>query len=173
MSVLPHATIVESTVWHTEEETRAWAARLADELLALPQAGHALLTLEGQLGAGKTTLVRHLLRALGIEGRIKSPSYGLVETYEAISRPGRLAIWHLDFYRLNDPDEWEHAGLRDVFAAPGLKLVEWPERAGSRLPPADLNLHISLRPVTDETALREVQVRAFSPTGRALAEALR
>ena len=175
MSVLSHATIVRSVIWHSEEETRACAARLAAALLTLPHAGNALIALGGDLGAGKTTLVRHLLRTLGVQGRIKSPTYGLVETYEVTTERGLLPIWHMDFYRLNDPSEWEHAGLRDVFATPGLKLVEWPERAGSRLPQADLMLHIRSQAGTDDptAALREVQIQTPSPTGRALAEALR
>jgi hypothetical protein len=85
---------------------------------------NAFIELHGDLGAGKTTLVRHLLRALGVQGRVKSPTYAVVEPHEV---PG-LAIWHFDFYRFTDPREWEDAGFRDVFASPGLKLAEWPRK---------------------------------------------
>ena len=100
----------------------------------------AFIALHGQLGAGKTTLVRHLLRALGVQGRIKSPSYAIVESYEL----PKGTIWHFDFYRFSDPREWEDAGFRDIFAGPGLKLAEWPENAARVLPVADWDVHIEL-----------------------------
>jgi tRNA threonylcarbamoyladenosine biosynthesis protein TsaE len=143
-------------VWHTEEDTRAFAARLA----ARPQLANAFIELRGELGAGKTTLVRHLLRALGVPGRIKSPTYAVVEPHEV---PG-LAIWHFDFYRFNDPREWEDAGFRDLFAATGLKLAEWPQQAAGLLPTADLVVQIELQP--DET--RAVTLLAQTPVGRDL-----
>ena len=96
-------------------------------LAAHPAIANAFIELHGELGAGKTTLVRHLLRALGVQGRIKSPTYAVVEPYEL---PTLSTIWHFDFYRFNDPREWEDAGFRDIFAGPGLKLAEWPEKAG-------------------------------------------
>ena len=117
----------------------------------------AAIELRGGLGAGKTTFARHLLRALGVAGRIKSPSYAIVETYEA---PG-LAAAHFDFYRFTDPREWEDAGLRELFAADGLKLVEWPEKAEAVLPPPDLQLLID--PAADGT--RRVTWQALTPRG--------
>jgi tRNA threonylcarbamoyladenosine biosynthesis protein TsaE len=99
-------------------------AAFAQRWPARPPLRNAFIELHGDLGAGKTTLVRHLLRALGVQGRIKSPTYAVVEPHEA---PG-LAIWHFDFYRFTDPREWEDAGFRDMFASPGLKLAEWPKR---------------------------------------------
>jgi tRNA threonylcarbamoyladenosine biosynthesis protein TsaE len=84
--------------------------------------------------------VRHLLRALGVQGRIKSPTYAVVEPYEL---PGQ-AIWHFDFYRFDDPREWEDAGFREVFAGPGLKIAEWPDKAAAVLPVPDLDLRIAL-----------------------------
>jgi tRNA threonylcarbamoyladenosine biosynthesis protein TsaE len=101
----------------------------------------ACIELHGPLGAGKTTFVRHLLRALGVAGRIKSPTYTVMEPYTTPVLPG-LAISHFDFYRFSDPREWADAGLRDVYAAPGLKLAEWPEKVAGMLPVADLRLHI-------------------------------
>jgi tRNA threonylcarbamoyladenosine biosynthesis protein TsaE len=119
--------------------------------------------LHGDLGAGKTTLVRHLLKALGVQGRIKSPTYAVVEPYELPA----LNIWHFDFYRFADPREWEDAGFRDLFASTGLKLAEWPEKAAAMLPMADVDLHIHT--LDDET--RQVTRTAHTPTGRALLQA--
>ncbi len=172
MSVLRHSTIVGSTVWRTEEDTCAFAGRLAQALLRLPRTARTLITLHGDLGAGKTTLVRHLMHALGVHGRIKSPSYGLVESYEAASDSGGLPIWHMDFYRFNDPAEWEHAGLRDIFASQGLKMVEWPERAAGRLPPADLCVHIQGPGISGDGATRQIRLEAHGPLGQALMDAL-
>ena len=146
-------------MWQNEDDTLAFARRLA----ASPAVRQAFIELHGDLGAGKTTLVRHLLRALGVTGRIKSPTYAVVEPHEA---PG-LAIWHFDFYRFNDPREWEEAGFRDVFASPGLKLAEWPEKAAGVLPTADLVVRIETR----EDERRTVTLQARTPTGRALLEA--
>ncbi len=128
--------------WRSEADTETLARALA----ASPALRNAFIALHGDLGAGKTTFVRHLLRALGIAGRIKSPTYAVVEPHEA---PDGLAIFHFDFYRFSDPREWEDAGFRDIFAGPGLKLAEWPDNAAGRLPPADLTLTIET--MTNET----------------------
>ena len=122
----------------------------------------AFVALDGDLGAGKTTLVRNLLQALGVEGRIKSPTYTIMETYALAHSP--LQVAHFDFYRFNDPMEWEDAGFRDVFAATGLKLVEWPEKALGLLPQPDLLVRIASQ---DDTS-REVTLKAFTPLGLAL-----
>ncbi|MBY0368426.1 MAG: tRNA (adenosine(37)-N6)-threonylcarbamoyltransferase complex ATPase subunit type 1 TsaE [Proteobacteria bacterium] len=143
-------TILETQlVWTDESAARASAEQLAAALLPTPD---ALIELHGPLGAGKTTFVRLLLRALGVLGRIKSPSYAVMESY---ALPGSAGIAsHFDFYRFDDPREWEDAGFRDVFAAPGLKLCEWPEKAAGQLPAPDLQLFIELMP--DDT--RRVRV---------------
>lgn len=155
-----HAPILATRTLHWPDEAACAAAAVA--LAARPEIGDALVTLHGTLGAGKTTFVRHLLRALGVDGRIKSPSYAVVEPHQA----GGLTISHCDFYRFDDPRELEDAGLRDLFAAPGLKLVEWPEKAGPWLPVPDLALHIGID-VSDPGA-RRVEVHAHSPRGLAL-----
>ncbi|WP_027016764.1 tRNA (adenosine(37)-N6)-threonylcarbamoyltransferase complex ATPase subunit type 1 TsaE [Comamonas composti] len=148
-------------LWHGEQDTE----RFAQQLAALPALANAYVTLHGDLGAGKTTLVRHLLRALGVQGRIKSPTYAVVEPHEA---PG-LAIWHFDFYRFDDPREWEDAGFRDIFSSPGLKLAEWPEKAAALTPPADIAIHIE---AIDE-AQRRVTLMAQTEPGRLLLAALK
>ncbi|MFT7723934.1 MAG: tRNA (adenosine(37)-N6)-threonylcarbamoyltransferase complex ATPase subunit type 1 TsaE [Roseateles sp.] len=126
--------------WPDEAAAGATAERLSSALRPAPD---AVIELHGPLGAGKTTFVRLLLRALGVQGRIKSPSYAVMEPYEL---PGGGSASHFDFYRFGDPREWEDAGFRDVFAAPGLKLCEWPEKAAGQLPPPDLQLFIELAP---------------------------
>lgn len=166
--------------WATEDDTQAFARRLASS----PAITHATLTLQGDLGAGKTTLVRHLLRALSVQGRIKSPTYAVVEPHSAMGCPLMpagvpLQIWHFDFYRFNDPREWEDAGFRELFASPGLKLVEWPERAGEFLPVIDLQIDIQPDDMTtshltdpEQDTQRTVHATALTPTGQRLLAAL-
>ena len=152
-----HLPIVEShLLWPDEDATRAFAQQLA----AQAAIRHAFIELHGDLGAGKTTLVRHLLQALGVQGRIKSPTYAVVEPHEA----NGLAIWHFDFYRFTDPREWEDAGFRDLFASPGLKLAEWPQQAGRLLPRADLVIRIAV----DEDGVRRASLAAQTAVGREL-----
>ncbi|CAG1014024.1 tRNA threonylcarbamoyladenosine biosynthesis protein TsaE [Burkholderiaceae bacterium] len=143
-------------MWPDEAACAASAQRLA----AHPGVRRAFIELHGTLGAGKTTFVRHLLHALGVQGRVKSPTYAVMEPYEM---PGFTA-WHFDFYRFNDPQEWEDAGFRDVFATPGLKLAEWPEKASDLLPTPDLRIAIAL----GEGDRRHVSLAALTPLGREL-----
>src|ERR1700686_3925779 len=95
----------------------------------------AVLYLQGELGAGKTTCVRSLLRALGVTGLVRSPTYTLVETYDLAA----LTCVHVDLYRLQSLTEVDELGLRDLMSPGSLLMVEWPERGGDALPPADLN----------------------------------
>ena len=158
-SIDRHAPIVKTLRWSGEDATQ----RFAESLATAPDLTHAFIALHGDLGAGKTTLVRHLLHALGVTGRIKSPTYAVVEPYEL----PEINIWHFDFYRFADPREWEDAGFRDIFASPGLKLAEWPEKAGAMLPCADMDITIATTPDTT----RHVTLRANTPTGVALLHA--
>ncbi len=107
--------------------------------LASVLAGGMLVTLIGDLGAGKTTLVRGLLRALGWTGAVKSPTYTLVENYAVSS----LYLYHFDFYRFADPEEWETAGLAEYFRSDSVCLVEWPERVAGLLPLPDLSIALA------------------------------
>jgi tRNA threonylcarbamoyladenosine biosynthesis protein TsaE len=151
-----HLPIVKTSSCQDESATR----KLAESLSAQKGLRQAFIELQGDLGAGKTTLVRHLLRALGVQGRVKSPTYTVVEPYELPD----LNIWHFDFYRFNDPREWEDAGFRDIFASTGLKLAEWPEKAAGLLPHADLVIHLEMQP--DESRL--VTLTAQTELGKAL-----
>jgi tRNA threonylcarbamoyladenosine biosynthesis protein TsaE len=143
--------------WPDEPACAAFAARLASSPRLWPS---TFIALDGPLGAGKTTFVRHLLRALGVQGRIKSPTFAVMEPYTVQGH----AVSHFDFYRFDDAREWADAGFRDIFAAPGLKLAEWPERAAAVLPLPDWTLHIDTR----EDGRRDVTVHAFTPHGVAL-----
>lgn len=107
--------------------------------LAAGAAGGRTLHLRGELGAGKTTLARGLLRALGVAGRIKSPTYSLVEPYTVSS----LHLYHFDFYRVKDATEWLSSGFREYFNARSLCIVEWPERAGASLPAPDVEVSLT------------------------------
>ena len=150
--------IVKTLVWPDEAATAAFAAQLA---AALTHANlNACIALHGDLGAGKTTLVRHLLHALGVTGRIKSPTYAVVEPYTVAAGE----VWHFDFYRFSDPREWEDAGFRDIFASAGLKLCEWPQNAAGVMPTPDLALDIQV----DDDAQRQVTITALTPRGEGL-----
>lgn len=120
--------------------------------------------LSGDLGAGKTTFSRGVLRGLGYEGRVKSPTYTLVELYEIF----KLNLYHFDFYRFNSPEEWNEAGFRDLFNETNVCLVEWPEKAGDLLPPPDLKIQLLPTPAMQ----RQARLTAYTAKGAALMRAL-
>lgn len=133
----------------TAEQTEALGGRLARALP--PDVAQALqVQLHGDLGAGKTTLARGFLRALGHHEVVRSPTYTLLETYEL----GALTVVHADLYRLQDPDEVEALGLRDLSGAGHVWLIEWPERAGQHLPPADLHVSLAAEPACHTLGFR-------------------
>ncbi|KND58763.1 TsaE protein, required for threonylcarbamoyladenosine t(6)A37 formation in tRNA [Candidatus Paraburkholderia schumanniana] len=130
----------------------------------------------GDLGAGKTTLVRATLRALGHEGRVKSPTYTLVEPYSLVVPSGSLDVYHFDLYRFTDPAEWADAGFREYFDRGAVCLVEWPQRAGGLLGMPDLAFQLSLPNEqgspgnSNEEEGRVLTARAFSETGKSCLE---
>lgn len=138
-----------------EAATVAFGARLA----ACAAPGMRLY-LSGELGAGKTTLVRAMLAALGHRGRVRSPSFTVVESYNLSG----LQVHHFDFYRLSDDVSWRDQGFDDLFDGDGLVLVEWPERFGPRLPAPDLRLVLAIAADADA---REVRIEAATERGRA------
>jgi len=116
-----------------------------------------VIYLRGPLGAGKTTLVRGMVRALGHAGPVRSPTYALVEVYEL----SRLNLHHFDFYRFHDPREWIDAGFRESFDGRNVTVIEWPEKAGTWLHPADVEIDMQM--VDDE---REATLTSNSLAGQ-------
>ena len=141
------------------DATEAAGARLASALR-----GGMVIGLSGELGAGKTTLVRGLLRARGISGPVKSPTYTLVEHYPVSS----LYFYHFDFYRFMNPNEWDSAGMSDYFRDDAVCIVEWPERVGDVLPVADLALSLSYA----ADGGRDLVAEAFTVAGERCLSAL-
>ena len=140
------------------EATEAVGARLA-----ACGAHGSVIFLHGDLGAGKTTLVRGLLRALGHQGAVKSPTYTLVEPYETAAGP----VFHFDLYRLGEPEELEYMGIRDYLDGRGLCLVEWPERGSGILPEPDLDVFLD-----HAGAGRSLRLEPHGERGRRLAGCL-
>lgn len=140
------------------ESQGAFGERLASYLPA-----RFAVFLEGDLGTGKTTLARGILRGLGHRGAVRSPTYTLIEPYEIASR----RLYHLDLYRLSDPEELDYLGLRDIAAEDAVLLVEWPERGTGALPAPDLRIRLEYLPEG-----RRLTLTGESESGHALAQAL-
>jgi tRNA threonylcarbamoyladenosine biosynthesis protein TsaE len=152
---------MNSRVWILNDltETERFGAALASALAAEPLAEQAfVIHLSGDLGAGKTTLARAILRGAGVSGPVKSPTFTLLEPYNSPRSP----IYHFDLYRFSSPDQWFDAGFDDVMSGPGLMLVEWPENAEGALPPPDLR--VRLDPVDDGDA-RRIEITCGSAAG--------
>ncbi|HEY3808466.1 MAG TPA: tRNA (adenosine(37)-N6)-threonylcarbamoyltransferase complex ATPase subunit type 1 TsaE [Steroidobacteraceae bacterium] len=146
-----------ATLWlPSADDTVALGAALAGSCRRDGQDARMLL-LSGELGAGKTTLAAALLGALGVDEVVRSPTYALVEAYPI---PAGIAV-HVDCYRLHDATELEALGLRDYYVPGAIWLVEWPERAASALPPADLGVALSM-----QEAGRRARLDAYSAAGR-------
>jgi tRNA threonylcarbamoyladenosine biosynthesis protein TsaE len=162
----PQQDVTAQWLWPDESATRSFAQALAQ----LAPLQNAYIELIGDLGAGKTTFVRYLLQALGVQGRIKSPTYAVVEPHEGRHPLGQqaLAIWHFDFYRFNDPEEFEEAGFRDLFASTGLKIAEWPNQAQGMLPKPDLQLTLTV----NEHEARQVNAMACTQQGQQILQTL-
>ncbi len=135
-----------------EQATLDLGGRLADGL-----APGMLVALHGPLGAGKTTFTRGVLRRLGYEGRVKSPTYTLVELYKV----SRLDLYHFDFYRFSNPEELIDSGLQEAFNETNVCIVEWAEKAGSLLPTADVDVSLAMA-----NGARSVLLKAQTENGR-------
>lgn len=140
-----------------EEATAGLAQAIAPALVP-----GLLIFLCGELGAGKTSFARALLRALGHHGRVKSPTFTLVELYNL----SRFELYHFDFYRFTHEDEWLNAGFDELIGSAGaVSLIEWPERGGERLPAPDLVLRLRYR--DDRAPGRSALIEAFTAQGLA------
>lgn len=133
------------------------------EYLATQFTDIGVVYLQGDLGMGKTTLVRGFLKGCGYIGAVKSPTYTIVEPYEIALK----SVYHFDLYRLNDPEELEYIGIRDYFDRDSLALIEWPDKGGEYLPSADLVIHISF--INDG---RKIIINAISDKGKSLLKVL-
>ncbi len=166
--------IEKSQILHSEADTEKLADQLALKIKELFNQNnqYALkISLEGNLGAGKTTLTRYLLKALGHTGKVKSPTYTLCEPYEITLAPviadqpaQTLQVQHFDLYRMNYPEEWIDAGFRDALSQAGICLIEWAEKAGTTLPPFDIIIELQMN--DDET--RSVKLISLSKAGQDL-----
>lgn len=141
-----------------ESDTLAFGAALARALRP-----GLVLYLQGDLGAGKTTLARGVLRGLGYTGKVKSPSYTLLEPYTF----SRIYLYHFDFYRFTNPRELEEAGLRDYFNSESVCLVEWPEKAAGVIPAADISIAMTV-----SGSGRQLDIDAGTEAGRRCLEQL-
>ncbi|MFJ1269474.1 tRNA (adenosine(37)-N6)-threonylcarbamoyltransferase complex ATPase subunit type 1 TsaE [Legionella lytica] len=135
-----------------EQASEQFACQLASSLSA-----PLILTFSGDLGAGKTTIVRAMLRSLGVQSAIKSPTFSLVESYPCANG----AIHHFDLYRIHHEEELEYLGFRDYFTKESICCIEWAEKAGRALPKVDIRFNLSIKGVG-----REVQIIASSDAGQ-------
>lgn len=159
-----------------EADTAALAQKLASSLSYLFQAdqsAHLNISLVGDLGAGKTTFARHLIQALGYEGRVKSPTYTLCEPYpiqipaDGLHPSKSITAHHFDLYRMRDPLEWQEAGFAEHFDEPGFCLIEWPEKAEGTLPAFDIEIHLS---AGDDESARDICLQTDSSQGMLVLE---
>jgi tRNA threonylcarbamoyladenosine biosynthesis protein TsaE len=169
-SLYPPASVLLERHFTLEDlaATEAFGAQFAQALEAVrttPSFNGLQVQMLGELGAGKTTLVRATLAGLGHRGRVRSPTYTLVEPY-ALARPnGELELYHFDLYRFSDPAEWADAGFREYFDSGAICLVEWPQKAGGLLGVPDLVLALEA-----DGECRLLDARAYSESGRACLE---
>lgn len=139
----------------SEQDMERFGGKLGEKL-----DGGCVIFLTGDLGAGKTTLARGLLRALGHRGLVTSPTFTLLETYE----PGALKVVHIDLYRLNDPSELEQLAIRDQLEEQSVLLIEWANHVRDSLPEPDCEVHI----IIGQSGQRTLNLKSFTETGRRL-----
>lgn len=153
---------------------------LANAILAFyastPEKPQSLfMSLNGDLGAGKTTATRYLLQAMGYLGKVKSPTYSLCEEHVLDLPNQALHVFHFDLYRMQSPEEWLDAGLLEHFTEldyPTLSIIEWPEKAESTLPTMDLAITLIHPQETESELARTVEIQAQTPKGEALLQSL-
>lgn len=147
-------------------ETETESSNLAELFSTLIKKQNQGLTifLNGNLGAGKTTFTRYLLKGLGHLGKVKSPTYTIVECYQIES----LNVYHFDFYRFSDPEEWEYGGFREYFKSPNICVVEWAEKLENYCPPADIIMDIEF--IDYHLTNRNIELTAKTKLGDILLE---
>lgn len=156
-----------------EADTAALAKQLAvslEHFLTQRLDSHLNISLEGDLGAGKTTFARYLIQAMGHQGKVKSPTYTLCEPYPLRLKKQVITIHHFDLYRMRDPLEWQEAGFAEHFDVPGICLIEWPEKAGGTLP--DFDIQIQLAAGADENE-RIIKINAITESGKMALQEIR
>jgi len=178
--------MITSRTLSSEQDTEAFALKLAQQIKKLFQEKNNHLdkalhfSLVGDLGVGKTTLTRYILRSLGHMGKVKSPTYGLCEPYQVNLNlknntneiaETNLPFHHFDLYRMSYAKEWMDAGFRDVFSEPGICMVEWPEKAEGTLPRADWIISLSTNDdetrslmITSQTDIGDELIKGFQET---------
>ena len=149
-----------------ESHTASLAKQLAasfEQLLTKQPGSHLNISLEGDLGAGKTAFARYLIQAMGHEGKVKSPTYTLCEPYTLQLKDQVITVHHFDLYRMRDPLEWQEAGFAEYFDVPGICLIEWPEKAEGTLPGFDIQIRLTAG--TDECE-RAIKINAITQSGK-------
>jgi tRNA threonylcarbamoyladenosine biosynthesis protein TsaE len=152
----------------TASLAKDFAAAISQLLSKTPNA-HLNISLEGDLGAGKTTFARYLIQGMGHEGKVKSPTYTLCEPYPLQLNKTAFTAHHFDLYRMKDPLEWQEAGFGEYFDVPGFCLIEWPEKAEGTLPAFDIQIALSAGAQDDE---RNIQINAMSVLGQNILDAM-
>ena len=156
-----------------EADTASLAKQLAasfEQFLTKQTGSHLNVSLEGDLGAGKTSFARYLIQAMGHEGKVKSPTYTLCEPYPLQFKAHAITIYHFDLYRMRDPLEWQEAGFTEHFDVPGICLIEWPEKAEGTLPGFDIQIQLSAGADENE---RAIKINAITPFGKLALQEIR
>ena len=155
-----------------EAETASLAKNFAasiSQLLSKEPHAHLNISLEGDLGAGKTTFARHLIQGMGHEGKVKSPTYTLCEPYSLQIGKESFTAHHFDLYRMKDSLEWQEAGFEEYFDLPGFCLIEWPQKAEGTLPAFDIRICLSAGAQENE---RKIHIQAISELGQSALNAM-
>ena len=152
----------------TASLAKDFAAAISQLLSKTPNA-HLNISLEGDLGAGKTTFARYLIQGMGHEGKVKSPTYTLCEPYPLQVNKTAFTAHHFDLYRMKDPLEWQEAGFGEYFDVPGFCLIEWPEKAEGTLPLFDIQIALSAGTQDDE---RNIQINAMTALGQSILDVM-
>lgn len=149
-----------------EADTASLAKQLAasfEQFLTKQSGSHLNISLEGDLGAGKTTFARYLIQAMGHKGKVKSPTYTLCEPYPLQLKDQAITVHHFDLYRMRDPLEWQEAGFAEHFDVPGICLIEWPEKAEGTLPGFDIQIQLAAGADENE---RSIKINAITESGK-------